>query len=242
MFTSVRFLTDQLAVDPDIARFFVDRAVPQDNRYWKGRLLYVAQGNGFLFIPLVYDILYRLGVPKQQLLEEAHVRLMESVLDSAGKVEFDGLSGSAHVEACREILEGSVRNHWLWEELQEYFEAGAPVGALGLPIPPLNRADTFLFSLCNLDMDETLARSFLKYWYALISAFLLMDDVVDWDMDMEQGEENAVRYLGEGKEAFSRAVDMLREYFATLESLNPALGPFFERSLQKHMKSGIYRQ
>ena len=241
MFTSVRILTDQFGVDPDIARFFVDRAVPQDNRYWKGRLLYVAHGNGYLFIPLVYDLLYRLGVPKQQLLEEGHIGLMESVLDSAGKVEFDGLPGSAHVEACREILCGSVHNAWLWQELQVYFQGG-PTEALGLPIPPLNRADTFLFSLCNLDMDESLTRSFLKYWYALISAFLLMDDVADWDVDREQGEENAIRHLGEGKEAFSRALEMLHGYFATLESLNPSLGPFFERSLQKHLKSGTYRQ
>ena len=202
MFTSVRILTDQLGVDSDIARFFVDRPVPQDNRYWKGRLLYVAQGNGYLFIPLVYDILYRLGVPKEALLEEAHIRLMESVLDSAGKVEFDGLSGATHVEACREILLGSVRNPWLWRELLDYFEKGQPTATLGLPVPPLNRADTFLFSLCNLDMNESLTRSFLKYWYALIAFFLMMDDVMDWEEDKKLGEENAILHLGDGPEAF----------------------------------------
>ncbi|HTJ13815.1 MAG TPA: hypothetical protein VL547_17385 [Dinghuibacter sp.] len=235
MFTSIRFLTQQLDIDPDIAKFFVDRDVPKNNRYWKDRHLYVAIGTGFLFIPLVYDILFRLGVDKKALLDEAHIQRMERVLDSAGKVEFDALAGGAHVENCRTVMGGSVLNPWLWTSLERYFREG-PAEPFGHPIPPLNRADTFLFSLCDLEMDETSTRAFLGHWYALIGAFLLMDDVEDWEEDRRLGEENAIRFLGEGPEAFARAMDMLREHFRTLDDLNPRLSAHFDKNLQKLSK------
>lgn len=226
-------MTQQLDVDPDIAKFFVDRAVPEGNRYWKDRLLYVSRGTGYLFIPLVYDVLLRLGVDKAVLLEEDHIRRMERVLDSAGQVEFDDLPGSAHVDNCRAVMEGTVRNTWLWEALEGYFRAGTPQGPLGSPIPPLNRADTFLFALCDLDITEATTRAFLRYWYALIAAFLMMDDVVDWEEDKRLGEENSIRYLGEGPEAFASAMEMLRGNFSILAVLNPHLETHFKRNLQK---------
>lgn len=235
MFTSTRFLTQTLGVDPDIAKFFVDRDVPRDNRYWKDRHLYVARGTGFLFIPLVYDLLFRLGADKAALLDEAHIQRMERVLDSAGRVEFDALPGDEHVANCRTVMEGAIRNTWLWESLTRYFRDG-PVAPFGHPIPPLNRADTFLFALCDLDMGEAATRVFLRYWYALIGAFLLMDDVEDWEEDKRLGEENAIRCLGEGPEAFTLAMDMLREHFRTLDTVSPRLSSHFEKNLQKLSK------
>lgn len=236
MFTSIRFLTGQLGIDPDIAKFFVDRAVPEGNRYWKDKLLYVSRGTGYLFIPLVYDLLLRLGVDKDALLAEEHVQRMERILDSAGMVEFDGLSGAAHVDHCRQIMKDGVRNRWFWAALENYFDAGTPVDPLGHPIPPLNRADTFLFSLCDLDMEEGLTRKFLGYWYALIAFFLMLDDVMDWEEDQRLGEENAVRHLGEGPGALDTAMEMLQRDLHTLAKLNPQLETHFERNLQKLKK------
>jgi hypothetical protein len=239
MFTSTRFLTDKLGVDPAIAVFFVDRPVPQNNRYWKDRLLYVAHGNGFLFIPLVYDILLNLGVSKEVLLEEGHVRRMEAILDGAGQVEYDGLPVAQHLDHCRTTMEGEIKNEWLWEALKDYFitRKGEPTGPLGLSIPALNRGDTFLFGICDLDMDEETTRRFLTYWYALIGSFLMMDDVVDWEWDIQRGEENSVQDLGEGEEALLKAGQMLKSFFATLDALNPLLGAHFDLLLQKHLRN-----
>jgi len=245
MFTSTRFLTEQLGVDTDVAAFFVDRRVPPDNVYWRDRKLYVASGTGYLFIPIIYDILLRVGVDKAILLEEDHVCRMEWVLDSAGKVEFENLSGVGHILTCVKLMEPVVRNEWLWNGLQEYFiiRNGEPTRWLGRAIHPLNRADTFLFSLCDLPMNELLTQAFIPYWYALIAAFLLMDDIVDWDIDKQQGEENAIRFLGEGSEAVRKAIEMLRGDFETLSNINPALGAYFGASLQKQIKklSNLWR-
>ncbi|HEY2349417.1 MAG TPA: hypothetical protein VGH64_10385 [Puia sp.] len=52
-----------MGVNKTIGRFFVDRKLPENNSFWKGRLLYIGFGNGYVSIPVFYDILYRLGLP-----------------------------------------------------------------------------------------------------------------------------------------------------------------------------------
>lgn len=239
MFTSTEFLTRTLAVDAEIAVLFVDRNVPVENRYWKGRQLYIAGGTGYLFIPLIHDVLLRLGVDKKLLLDEAHILRMESVLDSAGKVEFDDLSADRHIQNCIQLTRPTVRNQWLWDALVEYYvEAGGePTALLGQPIPPLNRADTFLFALCGLPMDEDATRVLIRQWYALIGAFLLMDDVVDWEMDQQTGEENSLRFLGEGEPARLKAMDLLEGYLDVLADVNPNLAAYLDSLLRKKMKT-----
>jgi hypothetical protein len=240
MFISTRFLSDRLGIDKDIAAFFVDREVPAGNRYWKDRLLYISRGNGFLFIPVVYDFLFKLGLSKEALFESGQVERMEAILHSAGKVEYDLMAGTEHIKECYTIMEGHVVNKWLWNALDKYFTQnhGAPTQDLGLPLLPLNRADTFLFSICDLNLDEGATRNFLTYWYALMSSFLMMDDVVDYDDDLKKGEENAVTFLGEGKEALLKAIEILRRDFNTLSNLNPSLGAHFRGILDKEMEGG----
>ena len=239
MFTSTQFLTRTLAVDAQIAAFFVDRDVPPDNRYWKGKELYVAGGTGFLFIPLIYNILLHLGADRTQLSGESHIRRMEAILDSAGKVEHDHLTGEQHVDECIRLAEPWVRNQFLWNALQEYYigHGGEPTALLGQTILPLNRADTFLFAFCDLDMSESATRGLIRQWYALIGAFLLMDDVVDWEADEQSGEENALRFLGAGEPAKAKAMAILEGYFGTLEELNPDLAIYLDNLLRKKMKT-----
>ena len=62
-------------------------------------------------------------------------------------------------------------------------------------------------------------------------------------VDETQGEENAIRFLGEGSEAVRKAIEMLRGDFETLSNINPALGAYFGASLQKQIKklSNLWR-
>ena len=83
MFISAYQLQHEMGVDPSIARFFVDRPVPENNSFWKGRLLYIGFGNGYLSIPVYYDLLFRIGLPLELLLSEAHVLLMEKIMHYA---------------------------------------------------------------------------------------------------------------------------------------------------------------
>jgi hypothetical protein len=87
MFISVKHLHENMGVNEKIARFFVDRKVPEDNVFWKGKLLYISRGNGFMNIPVYYDILYRIGIPMEVLLEDGRVQCMERIMHFAIQVE-----------------------------------------------------------------------------------------------------------------------------------------------------------
>ncbi len=83
MFISVQQFERNMGVNPTIGRFFVDRKLPENNSFWKGRLLYIGFGNGYVSIPVFYDILFRLGMPLDVLLDEEHIQFMERLMHFA---------------------------------------------------------------------------------------------------------------------------------------------------------------
>ncbi len=91
MFISADFLAIQYGVDDAIAKFFVDRKPPENNLYWKGKELYLRKEPGWLFIPLIVDLLFRLGIPKQQLLSSKFIELIRSCWPHkrSGRTEFN---------------------------------------------------------------------------------------------------------------------------------------------------------
>jgi hypothetical protein len=239
MFTSKKFLSDEMGVDPEIAAFFVDRKVPADNWYWKDRLLYVARGTGFLFIPLFFDLKYRSGVEKRILLSEPYVGLMEAILDSAARYEREQQDFEAHLENCLVLMTGKIANRELYDDLLYYFRRGGlrPYKMLGTPSIALNRGDTFLFLLCSLSPEKTRIEEIIRDWYALVPSFLLMDDVMDLQEDKARGEENCIGDFGEGSEGVRNAIAYLHENFARLRSVNEKLGIYFEDSLQEKLET-----
>src|SRR5438045_9553131 len=92
MFVSTNALTIYYGVDDKIAQFFVDREPPKDNLYWKDKLLYLRLEPGYIFIPLIVDILYKLGIERAQLLSDKFIDLMEamghiSALEESKKID-----------------------------------------------------------------------------------------------------------------------------------------------------------
>ncbi len=234
MFISVKNLHNNMGVDETIARFFVDRKVPADNVFWKNRLLYITRGNGYISIPVYYDLLFRTGLSRQLLLEETHVQFMENVMHFAMLVEFKEISFAVQLEKIIELLQGRIRNPGFYNELIPYL--GQPVirpqGELGMPVPSLNRADVFLFILCDLPMTTEQTTAALRYWYALHTSYLLMDDIYDYKIDEQENEENSVIELGAGQSGFDKAFEILNNNIKVLLAINPQLSSKFEKSLE----------
>src|SRR5450432_799704 len=128
-----------MGVDKRIGRFFVDRKIPENNSFWKGRLLYIAFGNGFLSIPVYYDILYRIGVPVEILLEEKHIEFMEQLMHFAILQERNEITVSEELKQIRLLLEGRVRDMEYYQTLNRYLDQPTlnPMGPFGLPFPSL---------------------------------------------------------------------------------------------------------
>lgn len=243
MFTSKQDLIAHMGVDPEIAAFFVDRTVPKNNTYWKGRYLYVARGTGFLFIPLFFDLQMRAGVDRKTLLDEDYVQLMESIMDFAGKYENGEMDFDAHIAAIVSLVSMRVVQPELLKDLNEYFSRNPPIptGRLGTENKALNRGDALLFLLTVLTMEEAVINQIIGYWYLLVPSFLLMDDIMDLQEDQDKQEENSLALYGYNAEGIRKALVVLDENFSKLEVVNPLLGGFFRRSLEKNLETTYFK-
>ena len=242
MYISVDMLNEDMGVDRVIARFFVDRKIPADNAFWRKRLLYIGRGNGYVSIPVYYDLLFRVGVPQDCLLAEDHIRLMERLMHFAMQYEFHEISFTEQLSQIKKLFEERASNPLFYSELIQYLEQPVlrPIDRLGLPQPSLNRADVFLFVLADLPMSPEQTDRALEYWYALHPTYLIMDDMMDYEKDKKEKEENVILDLGDGGAGFTRGFALLDENIRTLEAVNPTLADYLESRLpelkQMHVK------
>ena len=140
MIVSVRNLRDNMGVDEKIARFFVDRKVPAGNAFWNKRLLYINRGNGYVSIPVYYDILFRMGIPQNVLLAEEHIQFMEQVMHYAIQHEMGEISFQTQIESIQNLLIGRLKNSDFYGELLLYLAQKElkPLGKLGMETGPMS--------------------------------------------------------------------------------------------------------
>jgi hypothetical protein len=225
MFLSKDDLKLSYGVDMEIGRAYVDRRVPAGNLYWKKRHLYITPMPGYVFMPIFSDLAFRCGIPKQALLSESYLGLAEGIMHSAGKLEAREISWTEHVAEAESLAMQGLRNESFMNDLRDYF-AGRPAPAgmrFGNPFPSLKRADTYLFSLAHIPFDRDTQRKLLDAWYALITYFLIIDDLEDLRKDFEQQEENAVLEAGLSEEGAARIIAMMDESYALMMAVNPVM-------------------
>lgn len=225
MFISVGQLERQMGVNKTIGRFFVDRKPPENNSFWKQKLLYISFGNGYLSIPVYYDLLHRIGIPLETLLQESHIIFMEQVMHFAILNEKGEIIKSEEQKCIRNLLKDRIRNKAFYDGLCAYLDQQIlmPMNDLGTSHPSLNRADVFLYVLCDLPLNESQLQRAVRYWYALHPCYLILDDIRDYADDKEEGEENIVIGLGDGRNGFEKAFEILKNNSKILSEVNPLL-------------------
>jgi hypothetical protein len=228
VFISVNQFEIQMGVNTIIGRFFVDRKPPQNNSFWKGKLLYVGFGNGYVSIPVFYDILHRIGVPIDILLNEKHILFMEQVMHFAILQEKNEIGLPEELKCIRAQLKDRIQNQMYYHMLNRYLDQPVlkTMGSFGLPFPSLNRADVFLYILCDLPLNENQWEQAIRYWYALHPSYLIVDDIRDYTKDKEEGEDNVVVDLGGGESGFQKSFEMLKKNGEIMQEINPLLGQY----------------
>jgi len=244
MFISVSQLEGEMGVNNQIGRFFVDRRPPENNSFWKGKLLYVGFGNGFVSIPVYYDILFRIGMPLNILLDEKHIHFMEQLMHFAILHEKNEISQSEELSSIRNLLNGRIQNQQYFEELNKYLDQPVlkPLGSFGLKYPSMNRADVFLYILCDLPLTDLQWQQAIRYWYALHPSYLIIDDIRDYGRDKENSEENIVIDSGDGPEGFEKTFAELQKNGETMKEINPLLAQFlmdYEEELREFVPVNI---
>ncbi|MGI8637425.1 MAG: hypothetical protein ACR2KZ_18675 [Segetibacter sp.] len=193
MFISTRYLVSQYGIDEVIARFFVDREPPVNNLYWHEKLLYLRPSPGYLFIPLIVDLLYKLGLDKEQLLSSKFIESMEEIGHLSALEETSAISRDTAIEKCEDLVKERCVNPLWFCIVSSYFKAEEDnlLKRMAMPFKSLHRGDAFLFSLVTIDFPDFYFGKIVDQWFALIGVLLLLDDADDIEIDEAAGEENA---------------------------------------------------
>lgn len=232
MFISSGFLAIQYGVDDKIAKFYADREPPKDNLYWKDKLLYLRPEPGWLFIPLIADLLYKCGVEREQLISDNYVDLMESIGHISALEEAGEYTHQQVLSACIELVKDKYESEVYYNNLLDFMQGGNdnPFSEQATPFKALHRGDYFLFSLCALRFKDELQLTLVKYWFALISTLLLLDDADDLSNDEKSGDPNAFLESGLDKEGISRIVNLVKSNLQQIAQLNKSMAAKLDQS------------
>jgi len=238
MFLTKDDLKLSYGVDLIIGKAYVDRIVPIENLYWKGRSIYVPGASGYIFMPIYADLLRRSGADVAFLLSDVFFSLNEQILHSAALLEHNKINWHTHIEQAIEIVSPHVHRKSLFEETCQYLKLQKPIkrngSRLGTCFVSLNRADSYLLSLACIAVETFDEDKAIDAWYGMITYFLLMDDLADIKEDLLHGEENAIVDAGLNDDGVNTILEMMESGISKLDKINPVLANRIE-----HKKSLI---
>lgn len=234
MFTSKDDLKLSYGIDMEIGKFFVDRKIPSDNLYWKDRYLYINPMPGYLFIPAYVDLQFRLGLSKEELLSEAHAQFIEQIMHSVARQEFNKLTLAEHVAECIAITKPVCKNQGFLRELERYFFGENLQNGIsfGTSLRALNRVDTYLFTLCFFNFDDGKKKQLIDAWHALMSFYLIMDDLDDIKADLEEKEDNAIVEAGLSDNGAVIIEGFMKQSYTVMNEINPVFANRMDYSWQ----------
>ncbi len=230
-------LQENLGVSSRVADFFAnERPIPADNLFWKNKRIYISAGFGFLTIPLIYDLVFKLGVPEKVLLSDDHVSLMEIGFDKFMQYERGALDFTAFIGEMQTLMENKIKQKNLAADLFALFKGETPMNfEFETKHKALARSDSFLFTLVDLDVTDEWVKDFLPYWYAIARPILLLDDFKDLLTDRIKNEENTIIELGNDDKAMKAAYEMGVQDLKKLETINPKLSKYMMNLLKESL-------
>lgn len=249
MVITSRKLELELGINSSIAGYFAnERKVPENNLFWKNKRIYISTGFGFLTIPLIFDLIYKCGVPLEKLLSDGHVSLMEQGFHKLKQYESEEISFAEFITECKLLLEGKIKQPRLASDLFAIF-SGKPTSYFKFETKhkALARSDSFLFTLVDLDLKDEWIIRFLPYWYSLARPILLLDDFKDLEEDRITGDENTIIELGNNSIAIEKAYNLGISDLDLLATINPLLANNMRRFLKDalmypHIKKELLNQ
>ena len=244
MVITSNILQSQLGIDGEIADYFANnRPIPKNNLFWGTKRIYISAGFGFLTIPLSLDLMHKLGISKDLLLNDEHVTRMEEGFDKLKRYENKEYTLKQFTHACKQILEGNIKQKHLAADLFNVFSGKQPeYFKFEQTYKSLARSDSFLFTLVDLDITDEWVRKFLPYWYSLARPILLLDDFKDLEEDRRDGDDNIIIELGNNAEAVDKAFQLGVADLELLAKINPKLSKFINSFLKEALMNEYIRK
>ncbi len=94
---------------------------------------------------------------------------------------------------------------------------------MGYILSIANRADTYLLTLVTLGEENFNLDLAIEGWYALMTYFLILDDLADIRQDLKQDEDNIIRDAGITEQGIVRIQDMINKSREVMEKINPVM-------------------
>ena len=240
MFISTDYLAINYGVDDKIARFFVDREPPANNLYWHNKLLYLRPGAGYIFIPLIVDLLYKSGLNRDELLGQEFLSIMEQTGHISALEETNQIDVAAAIDQCAVLVKDGCKDESWYREVLTYLKGeDNSITQLTTPFKALHRGDVFLFSLCALHFPQEKKKQIVQQWFALISTLLLLDDADDAEADMKSGDENAFLEQGLNQANIDLAQQLVDQNFDTISLLNKTMARQLQTQIKKMLDKPI---
>lgn len=235
MFVSSEFLGIHYGVHHEIARFFADREPPKDNLYWYGKHLYLRNESGFLFIPLIVDLLFKSGINKEDLLSDNFVLTMEQIGHISALEELEKISKEEATQQYIKLLESKSTNSFVLEQVSNYLRNKKEniIYKYCSSFSALHRGDAFLFSLATIQFEREKFESIVQIWFALINVLLLQDDAEDVEKDKASGDENAFLQSGLTKEGIEEIKNLLSNQLKLIATVNKSMATTLDNSFKK---------
>ncbi len=237
MVITSRKLQDQLGVNGKIADYFAnERQVPVNNLFWEKKRIYISGGFGFLTIPLAFDLIHKLGVPVEQLLNDEHVSLMENGFNQLKQYENREISFPQFLKNCKELWKPLLKQEKLADELNRVLSGENPLYfKFETKHKALARSDAFLFTLVDLELTDEWVENFLPYWYSLARPILLLDDFKDLPEDRHNKDENTIIELGNNADGIRAAYELGLTDLEKLSTINPMLAKYMLSSFKESL-------
>jgi hypothetical protein len=226
MFLTKHDLKLSYGIHLDIGATYVDRKLPAENLYWKGRTIYLPGAPGYIFMPIFADVLFRAGASLSMLLSDEQLNDAEKILHSAALLEHKQISWKEHIQQAS-MIQPHVSSNSLHAELIKYLHVRSEYKTqgfqLGTKFPSLNRADSYLLSITKLDINSFDLKLAIESWYALMTYFLIMDDLADIKEDLKNHEENVLLDAGLDQNGISIITEMIDNSIQVMDKINPVI-------------------
>jgi len=141
--------------------------------------------------------------------------------------EYGEISWRQHIEQVIDVVNENVVRSSLFDTLISYALHEKPLkkdnSIFGTEFPSLNRADSYLFILATISSSDFNQEKAIKAWYALMTYFLLLDDLADIKDDLKTGQENVLVEAGLNRHGEKIISEMMDTSIHVMNEINPVM-------------------
>lgn len=227
MATLQHYLETNLGIDRKVIELLCNRDVPKNNDYWKGRNSFISQSPGYLFIPILLDLLLKSNL--DEVLSESHLTLIEEILHSAARQESGIITYLQHHQECKAILErigiGTHEKQKIEHELVNRSFTRFPE-----KYKSLRRANSYLYTAALFPNNYEII---FHLWESLMPLFLFLDDLEDLPEDLATQSENCLLDSPDLENNFFTLHPLIAESIKQVEPINAILYKELNRMRQE---------